>query len=390
VNGLESGKFSRLLSRVLQKLHLKDERAFSAEEEEKLQAALQLEAKDLELVLDTTSFILQQAAYHLAKPSVLGQHLQNIGLEEDKVQVFVQAWTAQGKSVVEKLRSRTFYPKQLEEVKWRLNLQMAQSSRSKMKVPNALFEFVVKEGEVRKNIHLTNWITYHPLPTRTHLHTHTYTHMHTHTHTHTCMHLSFTSNIFIAPSLRLTSSLVQEELGSTALESVHEYRLRTWLGHQEDNHRIVLYQADADLSPWTARCIRQADCILLVGLAEKGPSESMGQIVKQVEAISVRVQKELVLLHKESISHPSGTVKWLNALGWLSSYFHVRCPEYFFTWKLANSDEKALPPPLSRHSDFARLARRLTGTSVGLVLGGGGARGIAHIGALMAFGEAGR
>lgn len=39
--------------------------------------------------------------------------------------------------------------------------------------------------------------------------------------------------------------------------SVHEYRLRTWLGHQEDNHRIVLYQADADVSPWTARCIRQ-------------------------------------------------------------------------------------------------------------------------------------
>ena len=41
------------------------------------------------------------------------------------------------------------------------------------------------------------------------------------------------------------------------LSSVHEYRLRTWLGHQEDNHRIVLYQADADVSPWTARCIRQ-------------------------------------------------------------------------------------------------------------------------------------
>lgn len=44
----------------------------------------------------------------------------------------------------------------------------------------------------------------------------------------------------------------------------------------------------------------------------------------------------------------------------------------------------------SRHSDFARLARRLTGTSVGLVLGGGGARGIAHIGAIKAFEEAGQ
>lgn len=48
--------------------------------------------------------------------------------------------------------------------------------------------------------------------------------------------------------------------------------------------------------------------------------------------------------------------------------------------------------PLSfsfRHSDFSRLARRLTGTSIGLVLGGGGARGLAHVGAIKAFMEAG-
>lgn len=37
------------------------------------------------------------------------------------------------------------------------------------------------------------------------------------------------------------------------------------------------------------------------------------------------------------------------------------------------------------HSDFTRLARWLTGTSVGLVLGGGGARGAAHIGMLKAL-----
>ncbi len=37
---------------------------------------------------------------------------------------------------------------QLEEVNWRQNLTMAQSGRSKLKQPNALFEFVIKEGEV--------------------------------------------------------------------------------------------------------------------------------------------------------------------------------------------------------------------------------------------------
>ena len=52
-----------------------------------------------------------------------------------------------------------------------------------------------------------------------------------------------------------------------SLCSVHEYRLHTWLGHQEDNHRIVLYQADADLSPWTARCIRQ---VSLLSLPQRG------------------------------------------------------------------------------------------------------------------------
>lgn len=40
-------------------------------------------------------------------------------------------------------------------------------------------------------------------------------------------------------------------------------------------------------------------------------------------------------------------------------------------------------------SDVARLARHLTGRSVGVVLGGGGARGFAHVGVLKALEEAG-
>lgn len=37
------------------------------------------------------------------------------------------------------------------------------------------------------------------------------------------------------------------------------------------------------------------------------------------------------------------------------------------------------------HSDFSRLGRWLTGTSVGLVFGGGGAKGASHIGMLKAI-----
>ena len=43
----------------------------------------------------------------------------------------------------------------------------------------------------------------------------------------------------------------------------------------------------------------------------------------------------------------------------------------------------------SVHSDFSRLARMIRGCSVGLVLGGGGARGCSHVGMIKAILEAG-
>ncbi len=64
---------------------LQNESVFTKEEEEKLEGALELDGKELELVVDTTAFILQQAAYHLAKSSLLKAQLTSIGLEEDKV-----------------------------------------------------------------------------------------------------------------------------------------------------------------------------------------------------------------------------------------------------------------------------------------------------------------
>lgn len=52
----------------------------------------------------------------------------------------------------------------------------------------------------------------------------------------------------------------------------NEYRLSSWLAQQEDQHKISLYQCDLTVSAWTQRCIRQADCILIVGLGDNHPS----------------------------------------------------------------------------------------------------------------------
>ncbi|XP_024224472.1 neuropathy target esterase sws isoform X4 [Bombus impatiens] len=196
----------------------------------------------------------------------------------------------------------------------------------------------------------------------------------------------------IGPCLRLTSDVVRKTLGSTIMEPANEYRLTSWLAQQEDQHRISLYQCDPTHTLWTQRCVRQADCILIVGLGDKPPS--IGRTEREVERLVMRTQKELVLLHKEqSGQRPTNTVQWLNMRSWVSSHHHIQCPKRMFTrrsqYRINELYSKVLMSEPNIHSDFSRLARWLTGTSVGLVLGGGGARGAAHVGMLKAVIEAG-
>ncbi|XP_020706318.2 neuropathy target esterase sws isoform X6 [Athalia rosae] len=196
----------------------------------------------------------------------------------------------------------------------------------------------------------------------------------------------------IGPCLRLTSDVVRKTLGAAIMEPANEYRLTSWLAQQEDQHRISLYQCDSSYTLWTQRCVRQADCILIVGLGEKTPS--LGRMEREVERLAMRTQKELVLLHREQSGlRPSNTVEWLNMRSWVSSHHHIQCPKRMFTrksqYRINELYSKVLTSEPNVHSDFSRLARWLTGTSVGLVLGGGGARGAAHIGMLKAILEAG-
>uniref|UniRef100_A0A3P9NPS3 lysophospholipase n=1 Tax=Poecilia reticulata TaxID=8081 RepID=A0A3P9NPS3_POERE len=159
----------------------------------------------------------------------------------------------------------------------------------------------------------------------------------------------------------------------------------------KDIHRIVLYQTDYTLTPWTQRCIRQADCIIIVGLGEQDPA--VGELERMLEGSAVRAQKQLVLLHREDGPPPQGTVNWLNMRSWISRHLHLSCPRRVFSKrslpKLLELYQRVFEKPADRHSDFSRLARVLTGNAIALVLGGGGARGCSQVGILRALCEAG-
>lgn len=144
---------------------------------------------------------------------------------------------------------------------------------------------------------------------------------------------------------------------------IHE-SVVAWLSAQEREHRFVVLVADAEWTPWTRRVLRQADRVLVIGRAGDDPSP--GRIESAATEMGVTSRRELVLLHPDDSAQPSGTHAWLTPRT-LGAHHHVR---------------------LGRDDDILRLARRVSGRAVGLVLGGGGARGFAHIGTLRALAEA--
>ncbi|KAL1460591.1 hypothetical protein WDU94_012567 [Cyamophila willieti] len=196
----------------------------------------------------------------------------------------------------------------------------------------------------------------------------------------------------IVPTTVLTSACVEKLVGKDVITS-NAYKLTNFLAQQEDRFKICVYVCDMDFSPWTQQCLRQADCILIVG---RGTSEpTMGQLEQQIETSAVRVRKELVLLHTGD-EVPHNTVEWLNKRKWVSAYHHIRCSKRMgmggdMGGSNYNMDDLYNKVDMSEPSlltDFSRLARWITGTSVGLVLGGGGARGGAHVGMLKVLLEA--
>ncbi|RVE67997.1 hypothetical protein OJAV_G00087560 [Oryzias javanicus] len=154
INAVEVNKFSKLISRIVQKLHLKGEKTFSEEEEEKLQVALSLDKRGLNLVLETTAFVLEQAAYHNIKPASLQQQLEGIHVSPEKAEVLAQAWATAGPDLVEKLKRNIFAPKKLDYVGWQLNLQMAQSSQARLKSPSAVLQLGLRseDSEAQENV----------------------------------------------------------------------------------------------------------------------------------------------------------------------------------------------------------------------------------------------
>ena len=166
---------------------------------------------------------------------------------------------------------------------------------------------------------------------------------------------------------RVDALLNQPGIAAADREHAAGIRLTAWLDEQEARTQFLVYETDGTDSAWTHRCLRQADEILLVTEAGSDPSPR-GLELKLLGADGIsKARPTLVLLHPDGSRLPSGTSRWFAGRN-IQSHFHIR---------------------LDGEGDFERMARCLAGVAIGVVFGGGGARGLAHIGVIRALREAG-
>jgi lysophospholipid hydrolase len=114
----------------------------------------------------------------------------------------------------------------------------------------------------------------------------------------------------------LYSSTIINQLGKHAFTRFGRLKLLSWLAEQEESHRLVVYVADGGIkSPWTQRCIRQADCILLVAVGDA--DESLGEYDRLLTTgMKTTARKEIILLHPTRSVPPGSTTQWLKHRPW--------------------------------------------------------------------------
>ena len=139
-----------------------------------------------------------------------------------------------------------------------------------------------------------------------------------------------------------------------------------WFDAREQEHRFVLYVADAGDSAWRAACLRQCDQpLLLVAAGAEAAAWPDSSCHSARDAL--HRPRHLLLLGAPGAPAAGAAARWLERFEQPPRWHHLRDA-----------------------ADYTRLARVLAQRECGLVLSGGGARGFAHIGVVRALRALGR
>ncbi len=171
-------------------------------------------------------------------------------------------------------------------------------------------------------------------------------------------------DVLVLDSARFDEAFGQAGAAQTPPEHPLHPTVAGWFMEQESRYRFIVFVGDGAPTAWTQRVVQQADRVLIVkGATADAALDPIETMLTQHPML----RRELVLLQADDCAQPSDTARWLNPRP-DTPHHHMR---------------------MGDDGDWRRLARRVSGKAVAVVLSAGGSGAAAHIGALRAISEAG-
>jgi NTE family protein len=165
------------------------------------------------------------------------------------------------------------------------------------------------------------------------------------------------------PTINIRSTVQQiagylRDFGTVTIVSAEQAsgRSSAYLSRVEKSSDFVLFEAESSSTAWTRFCLRQCDRIVLVANGSASPPDCESMADRFIDVLHT-TSLSLMLMWKKEIE-PERTIRWLKSVN-PGGHHHVRSSR-----------------------DLERASRLIVGRGLGLVLSGGGARALAHIGVI--------
>jgi NTE family protein len=162
---------------------------------------------------------------------------------------------------------------------------------------------------------------------------------------------------------RLAAEMGVTEGGGSPIAADRWQQVSRWVDEREAASDLVLLSSENPDSQWTLQCAAHADEILWIANAEDADLHATAQSGLITARSGTLARQTLLLVHPADTRVPRHTSRWLDRFP-TDTHLHLR---------------------RDHAPDMARLSRTLMGRSTGVVFGGGGARGFAHLGVMKAL-----
>ena len=145
INRIPIDKLNVLLSRIINGLNTNKSKMFNEAEESQLKSMFSLNDDELNLVIDSLSYIFEQSAYAGIAPEPLYDTLLQAGFDESHGKIIGRLWAAEASNFITKLKNKTIGHTTLVDTSYHLNLITSDSRLNKQHEPTAIFEFALNQ-----------------------------------------------------------------------------------------------------------------------------------------------------------------------------------------------------------------------------------------------------